>query len=431
MADRFRGRAQRRGVGLGIAIALLGFVGCGPAPPPERVVLIVIDTLRRDALSCYGAERATPNIDALARSGQQFEAVSSSFHQTSMSMGALFTGRTPSIESADPRKPIELTGLTWCGMQRFAGSRKQRTCIPASVPTLGELMKSQGFATYGVVTNSILFRPFGIDRGFDQWHEIGANTFRRKWARSAVHHSRRAALVNQRVGELLDEAQPSKFFLYVHYMDVHDYAESADFSKQRELYSNAVVRADAAVGDLMEILEARGLRKGTTVILTSDHGERLGEEHVLDGTLFHGGNPSFEELLEVPFIVSPALPDKRMRLLRGQDVYGWMAEWMGDPAPQPAELEPEELFLTEKKYWTYRMGGFKSFRSRADASHVLVELDADPGERVDASEQYPDVVRAHTARIEALARALQLSAARDFELSPEDRDKLRAQGYLE
>ena len=74
-------------------------LACAPEPtPPQRIVLVVVDTLRRDALGCYGAPQPTPHIDALARRGQRFERALASYHQTSMSMAALFTGRTPSIE---------------------------------------------------------------------------------------------------------------------------------------------------------------------------------------------------------------------------------------------------------------------------------------------------------------------------------------------
>ena len=48
-------------------------LGCGPDQPPERIVLIVVDTLRRDHLSPYGSELATPNVKRLAETGQVFQ----------------------------------------------------------------------------------------------------------------------------------------------------------------------------------------------------------------------------------------------------------------------------------------------------------------------------------------------------------------------
>ena len=58
---------------------------------PDRIVLIVIDTLRQDYVSAYGARDPTPNIDALAAGGQLFPNVVSSSYQTTMSMSSLFT----------------------------------------------------------------------------------------------------------------------------------------------------------------------------------------------------------------------------------------------------------------------------------------------------------------------------------------------------
>ena len=60
-------------------------------PPTDRIVLILVDTLRPDALSCYGGPRPTPNIDSLAARGQLLTNAVGSFHQTTMSMGAMFT----------------------------------------------------------------------------------------------------------------------------------------------------------------------------------------------------------------------------------------------------------------------------------------------------------------------------------------------------
>ena len=66
-------------------------------------MLIVADTLRRDALSPYGAKIATPNLQRLADEGVVFENAISSFHQTTMSMSALFTGQE--LEALPPLRP--------------------------------------------------------------------------------------------------------------------------------------------------------------------------------------------------------------------------------------------------------------------------------------------------------------------------------------
>jgi hypothetical protein len=95
-------------------LATFAFAGCGaeeqPSERPEHVVLVVVDTLRRDHLSIYGAEIETPNIARLAARGAVVENALASFHQTTLSMGALFSGRTPSLESGDPARASPQTG---------------------------------------------------------------------------------------------------------------------------------------------------------------------------------------------------------------------------------------------------------------------------------------------------------------------------------
>jgi arylsulfatase A-like enzyme len=159
------------------ALALCGVgaaCGAGGDDPPERIVLVVVDTLRRDHLSCYGGAVETPHIDGLAQRGRVFADALASFHQTSMSMAALFTGRTPSLESGAAGATLPWSGRTWCGMARFASSLEPGgPCLPRSLPTLGEAMREAGYETLGVSSNEFLFRPAGFARGFDAWVEVG------------------------------------------------------------------------------------------------------------------------------------------------------------------------------------------------------------------------------------------------------------------
>ena len=104
-------------------LALLLLAACAPpapAAPPERIILIVADTLRRDFLSPYGSPVATPHVARLAERGQVFTNAVASFNQTTMSMSAMFTGRTPSIEGDGRRRTLPWTSQSWCGMARFA-----------------------------------------------------------------------------------------------------------------------------------------------------------------------------------------------------------------------------------------------------------------------------------------------------------------------
>ncbi|MBW1685097.1 MAG: sulfatase [Deltaproteobacteria bacterium] len=419
-----------------LLLAGLAVTACGPPgpSPPERIVLIVVDTLRRDHLSVYGSEVETPNIDALAARGQVFENLIASFHQTSMSMAAMFTGRTPSIESGDPREPLAWNSSTWCGLARFASRAPGETCIPRAVPTLAERLREAGYRTIGVASNQFLYEPSGFGRGFDDWTEVD----RRKpvpgpRSREGIAdpaRSRYWRVVNQSVFEALERGLRRWTFLYVHYLDVHDHL----FYPQRS-YAESVVLMDRAIGHLFEGLEERGFLEDAVVILTSDHGERLGEDHSFPGEFpdsgGHYGNPSFEELLRVPLIVAPPVFEDTSRFLRTQDVFYLIQEIAGLAPERAVDTHPGELFVGELLFRTYRKDRWKSTIRRSDGEAFLYDLETDPEERNDLSQQKRLLVLSHRTRLNQLTQELRAESAPQAELSEEDKERLRILGYLD
>jgi arylsulfatase A-like enzyme len=417
---------------LGAVGFALGLASCGQGggPPerdaaPDRIVLVVVDTLRADHLSPYGAETATPNIQDFAERGQVFTRVVSSFHQTTMSMASLFTGRTPSLETGDPDETLDWTGRNWCGMRRFTAESETATCIPEGLPTLAAALREAGYWTAGVVTNALLFRPMGYERGFDRWVQVGDAPEEARAFQIANPQVRSAARANQAVAALLEQRPTDRFFLYVHYMDVHDYRLAGTS------YPEAVVRVDRAFGRLLEQLRAHALIQGAVVVLTSDHGERLGEEHVVKGGFSHFGNPSFEEVLRVPLIISPPVSEDPTRFLRGDDLNRLIKRIAGAAEREPADLAERELFLSEKRYQTYRNEPWKSFRKRGEERLWLIDLRADPGERSDVSALHPEIAAEHARRMDELTASLAVSGAAPSRLTAEDERRLRALGYLE
>ena len=429
-------RDARSSVRVWLALILaLGGIGCQEAPsgPPERIVLIVVDTLRRDHLACYGSQVPTLNIDRLAARGQTLTNAMSSFHQTTMSMAALFTGRTPSIESGNRRKTLAWTGRNWCGMSRFADPGSADSCIPRALATLGEAMSDAGYWTLGVASNALLFDPAGYSEGFADWVEVG----RPHWRPGTLDPAERRQFyvahdgtqVNAAVAEALERRPSDRFFLYAHYMDAHDYSLGAG----RRSYERHVQQADAAVGALLEMLEDRGLAEDAVVVLTADHGERLEERHPVPGGVGHRGNPSFDYLLRVPLIVSPARFEDPTVPMRSEDLHRWLRTLAGLESVRPSELRDDELFLTEMKWQTYRSGRWKSTWFRRSRRSLLFDLLADPQERNDVAEAHPEVLAQHRQRIAELSRRLTAegAAAAADALTQDDRLRLEALGYLE
>jgi arylsulfatase A-like enzyme len=418
------------------ALALAGSLACDgsssvePDGPPERLILIVVDTLRRDYLSSYGSENPTPNIDALAARGQLYTNSAASFHQTSMSMGTLFTGRTPSIEFNRIDRPLFWNSSTWCGLNRFAKKGDEDVCIPPSVPTLAESVRDAGYWTIGIASNQFLYEPSGFSRGFDDWVEVGKKPEKMgplaRFKLPDASKTRFFAHVNRAAVAAVDRRPDDRFFLYVHYMDVHDYG-----GRGAGRYAKAVTSVDWAIGDLLAELERRDLVDGAVVIATSDHGERLGERHAVRGKSGHTGNPSFQEVLEVPLIIAPAVDRDPAAFLRTQDLFSLIQEIAGAQSEASPELAADELFLTEKDYRTYLRGRWKSALRRDDGTHHLFDLASDPGEARDVAAAHPDVVEAHRRRIDELGEALSARRAVVERLSEEDRERLRALGYLD
>ena len=406
--------------------ALLLILGCRPATvPPERIVLIVVDTLRLDHISGrHWAE--TPHIDGLAARGQVFQNAVASFHQTSMSMSSLFTGRTPSLESGQVESPMGMNGRTWCGLRRLVEKPGDESCIPESLPTLAQSFREADYWTAGVVTNGLLFRPLGYDRGFDEWVQVsGDQTARIAALFRGNYRTRAAGPANEAVERLLDARPEDRFFLYVHYMDTHDYRLAG------RSYPASVSVTDEAIGRLLEMLQERDLLEEAVVVLVADHGERLSEKHLVPGRPTHGGNPSFEEVLRIPLIISPAVVDEPEGLLRSDDIHRMIQRIAGIETRDSPDLEPGELFVSEQTYQTYRQGSWKSFRDRAGRKLRLIDLAADPGETRDVAAEHAEIAAEHVRRMDELSRTLAAVNKPGTRLTPDDEQRLRSLGYLD
>ncbi len=406
-------------------------IGCADretsADAPPNIVLIVVDTLRRDHVSAYGADIATPTMQGLADAGQVFTQLQASYHQTTMSMAALFTGRTPSIESGVVAEPLGWEGRHWCGMVRFAAGPED-SCVPQGLTTLAESLRDAGYWTAGVVANRLLFAPAGYDQGFDAWAEVGAE--RADLPRQVLVAARAAPLVNGALEKVLGDRPPGPAFVYVHYLDVHDY------QTKLESYAEAVERFDVELSKALAILADAGLRGERTVLfLISDHGENLGELHWKGPVNHHFGNPSFQPLLDIPLIVSPAVFDEPSRLLRTRDVPGLVRSVAGlrpELADESELFAPDELFLSERDYITYRRGRYKAaFHRRKMGKWQLYDLETDPGETDNRIGEDREVGLEYLARVQELTAKLAAEDRGEGEISEEDASRLRALGYLE
>lgn len=234
-----------------------------PVSEPRCVVLISIDTCRADHLGCYGYSRKTsPNIDALAAEGILFNHAVSPVPLTLPSHCSMLTGTTPLYHRVHDNYNYRLSD---------------------SNVTLAEVLRDKGFKTGAVVSSFVLDSQFGLNQGFDYYDDFGT---RKKINNLRLSNERGAEQVTQLANKWLESQKGNKFFLFLHYFDPHaPYESHKDFpfssfyivSLPRDRYDSEIAYADYCVGQVVRKLKELGLYDSTLLIITSDHGEGLGE----------------------------------------------------------------------------------------------------------------------------------------------------------
>ncbi|MBW2693630.1 MAG: sulfatase [Deltaproteobacteria bacterium] len=249
-----------------------------------NVLFILVDTLRADRLGCYGYERDTsPNLDALAATGIRFAQQVSQSSWTKCSMSSLWTGlypaRTRSLRAYD--------------------------VLSEQATTPAEIFQEAGFRTAAVWRNGWIAPNFGFSQGF----EIYLSPLAPRGAKMRRIDSPNIALEGSD-GDIIDSAREflrahghERWFLYLHMMDVHQYAYSEDTAlfgtNYSDSYDNSIRWVDSLLGHLFDELEQRGLRENTLIVFSADHGEAFGE-HDGEG---HARNV-YGEVTTTPLIMS-------------------------------------------------------------------------------------------------------------------------------
>ncbi|MEO6323676.1 MAG: sulfatase, partial [Thermoanaerobaculia bacterium] len=270
-------RTSRRAVFGALALAFLPASGCGRAPRPN-VVLISIDTLRADRLGCSGWKEAeTPVLDAVAAEGTRFSRVYAPAPLTLPSHTTMLTGLDPPAHG-----------------QRVNGMASAEL----GAKTLAERLSVAGWETGGFVAAFVLNRTFGLDRGFTHFDDGPPEESDLEGLFRGV------APGNERVDRALEwigRKRDKPFFLFLHLYDVHEpHVPPPGFEKRfaARPYDGEVAFVDGQVGRVLHQIEARGLAKQTLVVVTSDHGEGLGEH----GEETHGVL-LYDATLHVPLLV--------------------------------------------------------------------------------------------------------------------------------
>ena len=262
-----------------------------PSGADVGVVLIIVDTLRADHVGAYGYDRpTTPNIDQVAARGVVFEQVIANCSWTRPSIASMLTGTYP----------------------RETGVYKERyDALSPEVVTLAEMFSDAGWSTYGVTSNPSINTLFGFHRGFDEYGDCGVvwpwMKGRRRYKRDVVMMED-ADLVTDRSISLMERHAGGPFYLQVLYIDPHlpygppetfDHPLAREARTTAEKYDAEIAFADEEVGRLVSWVRVR--YPDTWIIVTSDHGEGLGDHPGLSRSSTHGFT-LYDSVLHVPLV---------------------------------------------------------------------------------------------------------------------------------
>jgi arylsulfatase A-like enzyme len=453
-----------------VAALLVTVAACGRPAPPD-IIVISLDTLRRDEVGIVSGEPGsrTPTLDALAAESLVFTDAWAQVPFTLPSHMSIFTGLYPDVH----------------GVERKAAR------LADGIPTLPELLRAAGYHTVGVVTNLWMTGEFGFARGFDQYERLPYGL---------VYADR----VNRRAFELLDDRGDDRrpLFLFLHYIDPHSdffnvsanalpyYAppeflagldiapDSREFcdaegncatefllAADREgrpldpatvdriaaLYGRGVSYLDHELGALIDGLRRRALWDDSLVLVTSDHGEEF-RDH---GRFIHV--QPYVENLAVPLLLK--LPNAERgggRIAATVETVDYLPTLLDAAgAPHPPHLQGRSLLplahgeaaaerpafgrdKLDRQRFTLRRGQWTLLHHLGTGRSELYDRLADPAEQADLAERQPERVAALRAELLAivaanreLATAFAAAPAGGDILTDDETEKLRAIGYVE
>jgi arylsulfatase A-like enzyme/Tfp pilus assembly protein PilF len=331
-----------------VLLGILSSVSCSrppePRPTARHLVLVSIDTLRADRVGVYSGGNLTPAIDRIARDGAYAADATSHVPLTRPSHATMFTGLWP-----------------W---QVGLRDNLSAGTLPSS-PLLSEILKNAGFRTAAFVSSIVLGSRGGFARGFDRYDD----SFPPGGQDAMIDTLQKpgADIVRQAIAWLEEQRGADRIFLFVHLYEPHDPYEPPEpyASQYRDRpYDGEVAYTDALVDRLDQALVRLDLARDTLLVVTSDHGEGLGEH---DETLH--GFFVYQTTLAVPLLFrGPGIaPNRRIDETVGLvDLLPTVLDLVG--VAIPPELKPAGASLASA------LGGGPPPPPRAQYAESLVPL---------------------------------------------------------
>lgn len=448
--------------------------------PKPNLLLISLDTLRRDRIGLYGCNRPiSPNLDAFAQECAIFDLAIAPSPWTTPTHASIFTGLHPTTHQA--------------------GVMSRGFALREHFLTLAEIARQNGYFTAAITEGVAVAGYHGFAQGFDSYSD-GPAPDQPRCGTAETTFAEATAWI-ERYGRL-------PFMLFVHTYEVHhpygapepwlsrfadpdaenlygnffdDAKTEAQRAQVRDLYDSSVAYADHHLGRFLDRVRALGLLENTLVVIFADHGEEFWEHgvcghtaHVYDEVLrvpllvrrpgSHQENrriqnlvstldlfPTCLELLGLPVPnLGPAQALSLCPLLRGETGYARTeviselstvikcAAW---PNGMPVEFlshsvrTPNEKYMRTNYPWIDRL--HKSGESLADKAPELSEefydLQSDAGEQTNIFEKQSERAAPFRALLDCALRALEpdeRSISGSTGIDAKNAEALRALGYL-
>jgi arylsulfatase A-like enzyme/Tfp pilus assembly protein PilF len=413
-----------------LVLLLLGIIFIPPSLYSQRkeekkqnFLLITIDTLRADRLSCYGSQHPkTPNIDSLAERGVLFSRAFANTSTTLPSHANILLGTTPNHHGVHENLNF---------------------VVREELLTLAEHLKDIGYSTGAFVGAYALDSRFGLSQGFDVYND----KYSRVHSVNLSSLERKAEAVIEAALEWL-KGRTSPWFLWIHCWDPHSpYDPPEPFKTQykNHLYEGEVAYVDLILGKLFDYMQEKNLFRSTLVIFTGDHGESLGQH----GEETHGFF-AYNSSIWIPLIISSpeTAPGRVDDYVSHIDIFPTVCDALGIRMPSflqgtsllPAlkgKKLPERPIYFESLYPYYSRGwaplkGFILERKKFIDSPIpeLYDLNHDFEELNNLAHRKK--VAKLTSQLEEIIRALtpteKIDAAQKADR--ETREKLASLGYI-
>jgi arylsulfatase A-like enzyme len=436
------------GVVLGLATAAVTAVLVVTHEDERRapnVVLISIDTLRADHLGCYGYARPTsPSIDEFCREAVRFRSAIAAAPSTLASHASIFTALAP---------------------QHHGASHVQAIPLADSFLSLAEVFRDAGYRTAAWTGGVQLAPEFGLTQGFETYEVVEDGTF---------------AQVVERATPWLNNEDARPFFLFLHTYEVHHpytpRAEDlrmfeptpisslpaaidvpllqrinfdglkitdADLAHIVNTYDAEIVNMDRGFRQLVSQLKRLAIYDSTIMVFTSDHGEEFGE-HGWTGWHSHS---LYDELLRVPLIVRlPSGVHAGAAIdgaVSGIDIAPIILDAAGVEKPDPFDdfsltdalargRAPDEPALLWMEPLPIAAGPNNGLRTASwkFVDGRLYDLQGDPAERVDVSQQHPRIAAALASQVAAMINARRKPDTKAITPDEATLERLRSLGYI-